>query len=267
LDNVDLRFRVDKIYTNTGTILIAMNPFKWLPLYGTEVMKQYMNKAHGTMPPHCFAEAEAAHQAIHSNASSKDQAIVICGESGAGKTETTKLMLAFLSFVSESKDKTKTSVVSPLSPQKVPKGPESTDLSVSERLVESSPLLEALGNAKTQRNNNSSRFGKFTALHYKSAGGATGQVIIGGKLTNLLLESSRVVFQPHNERNYHIFFQVNFLSTVTLSLNLSNLALSDVQSLIILCIFLAFTVHTVALMQRQRSVIAWVGGIATAFSC
>jgi myosin heavy subunit len=192
LENVDVRFRVDKIYTNTGPILIAMNPFKWLPLYGDDVMRQYMDRPHGALPPHCFAEAEAARQALLG----RNQAIVICGESGAGKTETTKLMLAYLSYASDQAGRRGGGVSGGVSGG-------ASSLSVADRLLESAPLLEALGNAKTQRNHNSSRFGKFTALHYADDG-----TIRGGRVTNLLLESYRVTSRPDGERNYHVFYQV-----------------------------------------------------------
>ena len=97
LDNCDKRFRLDKIYTNTGPILIALNPFCWLPLYGEDVMRQYHSRPYGTLPPHVFAEAQAAFQRLHQGHNDSepgiDQAMVICGESGAGKTETTKLIM------------------------------------------------------------------------------------------------------------------------------------------------------------------------------
>jgi len=189
LHNIDVRYRVDKIYTNTGPILIAMNPFKWLPIYDEDVMRQYLNRPRGALPPHCFAEAEASFQALSS--CKVNQSIVICGESGAGKTETTKLMLSYLSFVSQVKNQSD----------------RADGISTAERLVESSPLLEALGNAKTLKNSNSSRFGKFTALHFSDNPFGIG-VIEGGQLTNLLLESSRVSYQPEGERNFHIFYQV-----------------------------------------------------------
>jgi myosin heavy subunit len=83
LSNIQLRFRMDNIYTRTGPILIAMNPFKWLPLYGEDVIRQYHNRRYGDMPPHCYAEAEDAYQSMR--ATGQPQAVVICGESGAGK--------------------------------------------------------------------------------------------------------------------------------------------------------------------------------------
>ena len=99
LTNIELRFRMDRIYTNSGPILIAMNPFKWLPIYGEEVIKQYHNRPYGSLEPHCFMEAEDAYQNLVKTR--LNQAVVICGESGAGKTETTKLMLQYLSVISK----------------------------------------------------------------------------------------------------------------------------------------------------------------------
>lgn len=190
LHNVDVRFRVDKIYTNTGPILIAMNPFKWLPIYDDDVMRQYLNRPRGALPPHCFAEAEASFQAL--NNTKNNQSIIICGDSGAGKTETTKLMLSYLSFVSETRYQ----------------GERPDGITMAEKLVESSPLLEALGNAKTLKNSNSSRFSKLSALQFSESAMGIGQ-IEGATLSNLLLESSRVSLQARGERNYHIFYQVN----------------------------------------------------------
>jgi myosin heavy subunit len=185
LHNIELRFRMDRIYTNSGPILIAMNPFKWLPIYGEEIIKSYHNRPYGTMEPHCYNEAEAAFQNLVRTR--QNQSVVICGESGAGKTETTKLMLQYLSVISLLKQG----------------GDAAGGLSMGEKIVASNPLLEAFGNAKTLRNNNSSRFGKFTALNYSPQ-----SFITGSKITNLLLEKSRITFQPNGERNFHVYYQL-----------------------------------------------------------
>ncbi|KAJ8601198.1 hypothetical protein CTAYLR_003237 [Chrysophaeum taylorii] len=196
LDNVQFRFRMDLIYTNTGPILIAMNPFKWLPIYGDDVISQYHTKPYGSMPPHCFQEAEDAFVQLQKYR--KNQAIVICGESGAGKTETTKLMLHYLATVSK-----RTSERDAKRREKEKhyhhEGP-----TIAERMVNSNPLLEAYGNAKTLRNDNSSRFGKFTRFDFKIGS----SLITGGFIENLLLEKVRVVEQGEGERNYHIFYQL-----------------------------------------------------------
>ncbi|KAJ1455182.1 P-loop containing nucleoside triphosphate hydrolase protein [Pelagophyceae sp. CCMP2097] len=195
LDNIQLRFRMDLMYTNTGPILIAMNPFKWLPIYGDDVISRYHGRPYGSLPPHCFMESEEAF--VQLAKTRKNQAIVICGESGAGKTETTKLMLYYLAIVSkrqaEREGKSKPGDKS-----------EPGKLTIAERMVNSNPLLEAFGNAKTLRNDNSSRFGKFT--RYDFAPDST--VISGGHIENLLLEKVRVVEQAPGERNYHIFYQI-----------------------------------------------------------
>jgi myosin heavy subunit len=175
---------MDNIYTRTGPILIALNPFKYLPIYGDEMIRQYHGRMYGTLPPHIYAEAEDSFQ--HMVGTGKAQAMIICGESGAGKTETTKLALQYLSVVAR-----------PLELR----GQDA--LTVGDQLVGANPVLEAFGNAKTTRNNNSSRFGKFTLMNFDHTGS-----ICGGHLTDFLLEKSRVVFQPPSERNYHIFYQL-----------------------------------------------------------
>eukprot|EP00618_Florenciella_parvula_P035127 CAMPEP_0119481752 /NCGR_PEP_ID=MMETSP1344-20130328/9936_1 /TAXON_ID=236787 /ORGANISM="Florenciella parvula, Strain CCMP2471" /LENGTH=1560 /DNA_ID=CAMNT_0007516129 /DNA_START=105 /DNA_END=4787 /DNA_ORIENTATION=+ len=196
LSNVDLRFRMDKIYTNSGPILIAMNPFKWLPIYGEEVIKSYHNRPYGSQAPHCFMEAEDAYQQLIKT--QLNQAVVICGESGAGKTETTKLMLQYLSVISK----------------RYEGGSAADGMTMGEKIVESNPLMEAFGNAKTLRNNNSSRFGKFTALHYSPQ-----HTITGCHITNLLLEKARIVHQAEGERNFHIFYQLQAGAAAKYGLN------------------------------------------------
>ena len=186
LSNVDYRFRLDEIYTRTGPILIAMNPFKWLPIYGEDTIKRYRGREYGSLPPHPYQEAEDAFQkiGIDSTAGCNNQAVVICGESGAGKTETTKLMLQYLASISQ-------------------RSSEDDTAELGGKLVGSNPLMEAFGNAKTLRNNNSSRFGKFTKLLYDRR-----RVICGGEISSFLLEKARVVSPPAGERNYHIFYQL-----------------------------------------------------------
>ena len=192
LDNIEHRFRMDLIYTNTGPILIAMNPFKWLPIYGDDVISRYHGRPYGSLPPHCYQEAEDAFTSLQKTR--KNQAIVICGESGAGKTETTKLMLHYLSIASK-----RTSERPGEGGGGAAGGP-----TVAERMVASNPLLEAFGNAKTLRNDNSSRFGKFTRFDFAM----NSTVINGGHIENLLLEKVRVVEQGAGERNYHVFYQL-----------------------------------------------------------
>ena len=132
LDNIRVRFAQDIIYTATGPILIAMNPYKWLPIYQADSVARYHNSENlDVEEPHCFAVAEKTHRLLKAT---KDSAsIIICGESGAGKTETTKLMLGYISSIAS----------------------RSAHDQIAERIMISNPLMEAFGNAKTSRNNNS----------------------------------------------------------------------------------------------------------------
>jgi hypothetical protein len=182
LNNLKHRFQMNQIYTCTGPILIAMNPFKWLDIYDTPFVEKYHHAvALGDLPSHCYQMAERVFRSVF--ADSRDKAIVVCGESGAGKTETTKLMLHYFSLVA---------------------GGDAFDHSIERRIMDSNPLLEAFGNAKTVRNNNSSRFGKYVQIFFD---GGT-QQLHSGAIRSFLLEKSRAVFQPDLERNFHIFYQL-----------------------------------------------------------
>ncbi|KAJ1454313.1 P-loop containing nucleoside triphosphate hydrolase protein [Pelagophyceae sp. CCMP2097] len=178
LHNLRERYKQDKIYTAVGGILIALNPFRRLPLYGTERIEAYHRAGNKPMPPHPYKLAHAAHQAILDD--DADQAILVSGESGAGKTEATKQCLSFLAEVAGS-----------------------TSSNIEQRVLSANPILEAFGNAKTTRNDNSSRFGRFTKVQLDSQ-----LRISGAKLFNYLLEKSRVQGQADEERNYHVFYQL-----------------------------------------------------------
>jgi len=170
LHNLRIRYKEDKIYTNVSSILISVNPFKLLPLYTPEVLDTYRNGSRDK-PPHVFA---VAYNAYHNMLSEKtDQSVVISGESGAGKSEATKLILQFLTDVSG----------------KVA-GITTATNTLEQQILAANPILEAFGNAKTLRNNNSSRFGKLITVKFDSSGS-----IIGGGIINYLLEKSRVVGQ------------------------------------------------------------------------
>ncbi|KAN0033402.1 hypothetical protein ACTA71_002829 [Dictyostelium dimigraforme] len=213
LHNLHHRYNLNQIYTYIGKILIAINPYTSLPLYGKEMISAYYGKQLGTLAPHVYAVAEDAFKDMRYDGTS--QSILVSGESGAGKTETTKFLLQYFAamgnMIKESTSTTTSTtngintssdgiqVTPPPSPMK--KSP--VDKSIEERVLESTPLLEAFGNAKTLRNDNSSRFGKFIEIHFNEMGS-----IIGAKILTYLLEKSRIVRQVYNERNYHIFYQL-----------------------------------------------------------
>jgi len=179
---------LDDIYTYTGTILIAVNPFASLPhLYGAHMMDQYRGADLGELSPHVYAIADAAYRQMRKEM--KGQSILVSGESGAGKTETSKLIMKYLAYMGGYKE----------SGREGGKGGPS----VEEQVLESNPLLEAFGNAKTVRNNNSSRFGKYVEINFNKDG-----VISGAAIRTYLLERSRVVAVNNPERNYHIFYQL-----------------------------------------------------------
>ncbi|KAK6145891.1 hypothetical protein DH2020_019760 [Rehmannia glutinosa] len=185
LYNLRCRYDMNEIYTYTGNILIAVNPFQRLPhLYNNDMMEQYKGVGLGELGPHPFAIADAAYrqylQMINEGIS---QAILVSGESGAGKTESTKMLMQYLAYMG---------------------GRVAAEgRSVEQQVLESNPVLEAFGNAKTVRNNNSSRFGKFVELQFDSRG-----KISGAAIRTYLLERSRVCQVSDPERNYHCFYML-----------------------------------------------------------
>ncbi|CAL1376584.1 unnamed protein product [Linum trigynum] len=180
LQNLATRYELNEIYTYTGNILIAVNPFQRLPhLYDTHMMEQYKGAAFGELSPHVFAVADAAYRAMVKEG--KSNSILVSGESGAGKTETTKMLMRYLAFLGGRS------------------GVEGR--TVEQQVLESNPVLEAFGNAKTVRNNNSSRFGKFVEIQFDKSGR-----ISGAAIRTYLLERSRVCQISDPERNYHCFY-------------------------------------------------------------
>ena len=187
LNNLRHRFALDHIYTYTGKICIAVNPFNWAvskPLYAESLLVKYRAKEFGQLPPHVYAIAEEGYQRILAASAlgkQDNQSILVSGESGAGKTESVKVMMQYLAFVSKSGDTNR----------------------VAEQVLASNPLLEAFGNARTLRNNNSSRFGKFIEIQFNNA-----YRMAGARIHVYLLEKSRVTQQSEGERSYHIFYQL-----------------------------------------------------------
>ncbi|KAM6189405.1 unconventional myosin-IXb isoform 2-T3 [Sarcoramphus papa] len=177
LENLKCRFLKHKIYTYAGSILIAINPFKFLPIYNPKYVKMYENHQLGKLEPHIFAIADVAYHTMlkkHVN-----QCIVISGESGSGKTQSTNFLIHCLTALSQ-------------------KGYAS---GVERTILGAGPVLEAFGNAKTAHNNNSSRFGKFIQVNYLENG-----IVRGAVVEKYLLEKSRLVSQEKDERNYHVFY-------------------------------------------------------------
>uniref|UniRef100_A0A2K5S5E0 Unconventional myosin-VI n=1 Tax=Cebus imitator TaxID=2715852 RepID=A0A2K5S5E0_CEBIM len=178
LHNIKVRYSKDRIYTYVANILIAVNPYFDIPkIYSSETIKSYQGKSLGTRPPHVFAIADKAFRDM--KVLKMSQSVIISGESGAGKTENTKFVLRYLT---ES---------------------YGTGQDIDDRIVEANPLLEAFGNAKTVRNNNSSRFGKFVEIHFNEKSS-----VVGGFVSHYLLEKSRICVQGKEERNYHIFYRL-----------------------------------------------------------
>uniref|UniRef100_A0A8C7TTW0 Uncharacterized protein n=1 Tax=Oncorhynchus mykiss TaxID=8022 RepID=A0A8C7TTW0_ONCMY len=177
LESLRARFRQEKIYTYVGSILIVINPFQFLPIYNPKYVKMYDNHALGKLEPHIYAVADVAYHAMLQRR--RNQCIVISGESGSGKTQSTNFLIHHLTALSQ-------------------KGFAS---GVEQIILGAGPVLEAFGNAKTAHNNNSSRFGKFIQVNYQESG-----TVRGAYVEKYLLEKSRLVYQEHNERNYHVFY-------------------------------------------------------------
>ncbi|CAH0605729.1 unnamed protein product [Chrysodeixis includens] len=177
LNNILTRYKKNKIYTYVANILLAVNPYEDIPdMYSSNTIKKYQGKSLGELPPHVFAVADKAFRDMKSLKQS--QSIIVSGESGAGKTESTKYILKYLCDLWAKAA-----------------GP------VEQKILDANPILEAFGNAKTTRNNNSSRFGKFMEVHFNNK-----YQVVGGHISHYLLEKSRICTQSAEERNYHVFY-------------------------------------------------------------
>ncbi|KAH7722128.1 myosin heavy chainfast skeletal muscle [Aphelenchoides avenae] len=188
LGNLKDRYASMMIYTYSGLFCVVINPYKRLPIYTESVIKAYMGKRRNEMPPHLFAVADEAYRNMVQDR--ENQSMLITGESGAGKTENTKKVISYFAIVGSTQQ----------AAEKAEGGKGGT---LEEQIVQTNPVLEAFGNAKTVRNNNSSRFGKFIRTHFSGSG-----KLAGGDIEHYLLEKSRVVRQAPGERSYHIFYQI-----------------------------------------------------------
>ncbi|KAF9309713.1 Myosin type-2 heavy chain 1 [Podila horticola] len=187
LSNIKTRYSHCNIYTYSGIVLIAANPFARVNLYTQDIIQAYSGRKRGELEPHLFAIAEDAYRCMIRD--EKNQTIVVSGESGAGKTVSAKFIMRYFATADDGE-----------------KGKDATKAGMSEteeQILATNPIMEAFGNAKTTRNDNSSRFGKFTEIQFDKE-----RNIIGARIRTYLLERSRLVYQPEHERNYHIFYQL-----------------------------------------------------------
>uniref|UniRef100_A0A8B9N2A7 Myosin heavy chain 3 n=1 Tax=Accipiter nisus TaxID=211598 RepID=A0A8B9N2A7_9AVES len=179
LYNLKDRYSSWMIYTYSGLFCVTVNPYKWLPVYNPEVVLAYRGKKRQEAPPHIFSISDNAYQFMLTDR--ENQSILITGESGAGKTVNTKRVIQYFATIAASGDLG----------------------TLEDQIISANPLLEAFGNAKTVRNDNSSRFGKFIRIHFGTSG-----KLASGDIETYLLEKSRVTFQLKAERSYHIFYQI-----------------------------------------------------------
>ncbi|KAL7829724.1 hypothetical protein AOLI_G00306090 [Acnodon oligacanthus] len=185
LENLRSRYVHMRIYTYSGLFCVTVNPYKWLPIYGAKVAQMYKGKKRSEVPPHLFSISDNAYHDMMME--QENQSMLITGESGAGKTENTKKVIQYFANVGATG------------------GKQASDSkgSLEDQIIQANPVLEAFGNAKTTRNNNSSRFGKFIRIHF----GPTAK-LAGADIESYLLEKSRVISQQPAERSYHIFYQL-----------------------------------------------------------
>ncbi|XP_030632394.1 myosin heavy chain, fast skeletal muscle-like [Chanos chanos] len=189
LYNLKERYAAWMIYTYSGLFCVTVNPYKWLPVYDSAVVTAYRGKKRVEAPPHIFSISDNAYQFMLTDR--ENQSILITGESGAGKTVNTKRVIQYFATIAVSGQKKAEPVAGKMQG------------SLEDQIIAANPLLEAYGNAKTVRNDNSSRFGKFIRIHF----GTTGK-LASADIETYLLEKSRVTFQLSAERSYHIFYQL-----------------------------------------------------------
>ncbi|ORX47762.1 hypothetical protein DM01DRAFT_1410135 [Hesseltinella vesiculosa] len=189
LNTIRTRYMQRLIYTYSGIVLIAVNPFDRVALYDPDTVQQYSGKRRGELEPHLFAIAEDAYRCMIREQT--NQTIVVSGESGAGKTVSAKYIMRYFATADDQESVGKR------------KKTDGSMTEVEEQILATNPIMEAFGNAKTTRNDNSSRFGKYIEIQFDDAAN-----IIGAKIRTYLLERSRLIFQPDSERNYHIFYQL-----------------------------------------------------------
>ncbi|XP_046352832.1 myosin heavy chain, non-muscle-like isoform X5 [Haliotis rufescens] len=195
LHNLKDRYYSGLIYTYSGLFCVVVNPYKKLPIYTDKVIELYKGKKRHEVPPHVFAIADTAYRSMLQDR--EDQSILCTGESGAGKTENTKKVIQYLAYVAASNRTQRSSVSNLHVPNK-----EFNLGELENQLLQANPILEAFGNAKTIKNDNSSRFGKFIRINFDSSG-----YISGANIETYLLEKSRAVRQAENERSFHMFYQ------------------------------------------------------------
>ncbi|XP_059768049.1 myosin-13-like [Balaenoptera ricei] len=189
LYNLKERYAAWMIYTYSGLFCVTVNPYKWLPVYNPEVVTAYRGKKHQEALPRIFSISDNAYQFMLTDRD--NQSILIAGESGAGKTVNTKRVIQHFAAIAVTGEKRKE------------QRPGKMQGTLEDQIIQANPLLEAFGNAKTVRNDNSLRFGTFIRIHF----GATGK-LVSADIETYLLEKSRVAFQLSRERGYHIFYQI-----------------------------------------------------------
>ncbi|KAM5152351.1 myosin-11 isoform 3-T3 [Mantella aurantiaca] len=191
LHNLRERYFSGLIYTYSGLFCVVVNPYKALPIYSEKIIDMYKGKKRHEMPPHIYAIADTAYRSMLQDR--EDQSILCTGESGAGKTENTKKVIQYLAVVASSHKGKKDTTIT--------QGPSFAYGELEKQLLQANPILEAFGNAKTVKNDNSSRFGKFIRINFDVTG-----YIVGANIETYLLEKSRAVRQAKEERAFHIFY-------------------------------------------------------------